>query len=106
MRNSSGSLSLDVILKIKALVSQGNYTRLCTSLLGVILLLADYPWCNDTWFRCMSGVCINVTLTCDNVTDCPDGSDEDKEYAQCKYYKYPFLPWSIQIILKLCFAST
>lgn len=67
------------------LKAKGNFTRFCTLLLGVILLLADYPWCNDTWFRCLSGVCINVTLTCDNVTDCPDGSDEDKEYAQCKY---------------------
>ncbi len=40
--------------------------------------------CGELFFTCKNGVCINLTWTCDNVTHCLDGSDEDSEYANCK----------------------
>ena len=39
--------------------------------------------CDDGYFRCANGACINQTLTCNEIDDCNDGSDEDKYYAEC-----------------------
>ena len=39
--------------------------------------------CDDGYFRCANGACINETLTCNEVNDCTDSSDEDKYYAEC-----------------------
>ncbi len=41
--------------------------------------------CDEAQFTCRDGSCVNSTLTCDNITHCPDGSDEDVDYARCKY---------------------
>ncbi|XP_048450018.1 low-density lipoprotein receptor-related protein 1-like [Rhincodon typus] len=32
--------------------------------------------CNNSFFLCKSGICINETFLCDNSNDCEDGSDE------------------------------
>ncbi|KAK7502915.1 hypothetical protein BaRGS_00005864, partial [Batillaria attramentaria] len=32
--------------------------------------------CADNQFECRSGLCIDKTQTCDDIQDCPDGSDE------------------------------
>jgi hypothetical protein len=28
-------------------------------------------------FRCSSGHCVNASVVCNGINDCPDGSDED-----------------------------
>lgn len=33
--------------------------------------------CNDTSFTCNDATCIELDDRCDNIADCPDGSDED-----------------------------
>ncbi|XP_030387623.1 low-density lipoprotein receptor-related protein 1 [Scaptodrosophila lebanonensis] len=37
--------------------------------------------CGKSQFNCHSGDCIPLELTCDNVTHCPDGSDEARSYC-------------------------
>ena len=39
--------------------------------------------CDDGYFRCGNGACVNETLTCNGVEDCADKSDEDEHYAGC-----------------------
>ena len=44
--------------------------------------------CPQGYFRCSTGACINITLTCDGIQHCRDASDEDERHALCpgKYY--------------------
>lgn len=39
--------------------------------------------CDDGYFRCSNGACVNRSLTCNGAKECSDGSDEDKYYAEC-----------------------
>ena len=39
--------------------------------------------CDDGYFRCGNGGCVNETLTCNGIEDCTDRSDEDDYYAGC-----------------------
>ncbi|KAK2141912.1 hypothetical protein LSH36_1020g00003 [Paralvinella palmiformis] len=37
----------------------------------------DYCECSNTQYRCKSGLCIPLSLICNGLADCDDGSDED-----------------------------
>ncbi len=40
--------------------------------------------CPDGYFRCGTGACKNMTLTCDGVQDCRDSTDERNKHAGCE----------------------
>ncbi len=59
--------------------------------------------CRDGYFKCGSGACINVSLTCNGVPDCRDSSDEDDRQAGCKGYVYfIFLDVNMQYLYSVC----
>ena len=58
--------------------------------------------CDDGYFRCANGACINETLTCNEINDCTDSSDEDKYYAECGGW-YLVFSTSVDMAALWCF---
>jgi len=60
-----------------------NGTIYLSSDLRAAIVPKNENFCNQTTeFRCKNGLCIPKELTCDDISDCMDGSDEDQEMCQ------------------------
>ncbi|XP_067627209.1 prolow-density lipoprotein receptor-related protein 1 isoform X1 [Eurosta solidaginis] len=64
-----------------------NGTAICQCTRGTLAadgrrcLLRPNANCDKDQFSCVSGECIPLELTCDNITHCLDGSDEQRSYC-------------------------
>ena len=71
--------SLDVYIQLEVLLLENvvklHYIKLFEGRAGMS--------CEEDYFRCGNGACVNGTLACNGVEDCADKSDEDEHYAAC-----------------------